>query len=363
MEDKWINICGKRFHFIWLRDNCLCNQCRHPTSFQKIYDISECIAPPRPIAITETDNHLIINWQETPAHRSIFPLSWLIDNAYDPQPQPLLAPDILWDRATIKQYQLPSYDIHNCEPETWMEQVATLGFALVKNVALGDLEPLISAIGPVHEFECGRFDTVKASESGRDVTYASSKPLLLHTDASHRYDPRLIEFLLFVENKATGGETVLVDGFKVAEDFRLHHPDYFQILAQTPVQFRHYEVVSRYFFCRTTSILELDAQDQVAAIYFSHKNCNRHLPFDKIEDYYAAYSTFFRYLKDPTYQYCFRLEAEDCLVMKNFRILHGRTPYDAGSGARHLKVGYVGWHYFMGRINFQRYKHLYMGFS
>ncbi len=32
---NYITVNGKRFHHIWLRDNCLCPECRHPTSFQK----------------------------------------------------------------------------------------------------------------------------------------------------------------------------------------------------------------------------------------------------------------------------------------------------------------------------------------
>ncbi|MGK7897773.1 MAG: TauD/TfdA family dioxygenase, partial [Xenococcus sp. (in: cyanobacteria)] len=53
------------------------------------------------------------------------------------------------------------------------------------------------------------------------------------------------------------------------------------------------------------------------------------------------------------------LRPGNCLIMKNFRILHGRTSYNTNLGSRHLKVGYVGWHYFAGRINFSQYRHLY----
>ncbi len=47
-NNSFITVEGNRFHYIWLRDNCLSPKCRHPSSFQKIYDISEVIEPPKP---------------------------------------------------------------------------------------------------------------------------------------------------------------------------------------------------------------------------------------------------------------------------------------------------------------------------
>jgi hypothetical protein len=322
--------------------------------------MSEFTLPPEPLSVEESKSELIITWNEASPHRSIFPISWLMDNAYDPEPESLFEADFLWDKAWMEAHPPESYDVCSSAPELWMKQVSTLGFALLRNLELDKLDSFISFIGPVHEFECGRFDTIQPTDKGRDVTYSASRPLLPHTDASHRYDPRLVEFLYCVENQANGGETVILDGFRIAEDFRQHHPEHFQTLAKIPVQFRHYEVQSEYFFCRVTPILELDEKGKVTGIYFSHKNCNRNLPFDQVEKYYEAYSVFFHYLKNPAYQYRFLLRPKDCLVMKNFRLLHGRTAFDANSGSRHLKVGYVGWHYFAGQRNFHRYKHLYL---
>lgn len=59
-DNNFIKVEGKRFHYIWLRDNCLCPECRHPTSFQKIYDISEAQSFPKPLSVLEENEKLTI---------------------------------------------------------------------------------------------------------------------------------------------------------------------------------------------------------------------------------------------------------------------------------------------------------------
>lgn len=46
------------------------------------------------------------------------------------------------------------------------------------------------------------------------------------------------------------------------------------------------------------------------------------------------------------------------LVNVALRLLHGRAAFIPSSGARHLKLGFVGWHYFDGQRNFKQSKHL-----
>ncbi|MGD1700283.1 gamma-butyrobetaine hydroxylase-like domain-containing protein [Dapis sp. BLCC M229] len=74
---------NKRFHYIWLRDNCLSEKSRHPSYFQKLYDFNKGKEIPKPKFVELTDKELIIDWDEHPPHRSIFPIEWLITYAYD----------------------------------------------------------------------------------------------------------------------------------------------------------------------------------------------------------------------------------------------------------------------------------------
>ncbi|MCL2933607.1 MAG: TauD/TfdA family dioxygenase [Trichodesmium sp. MAG_R03] len=79
-----------------------------------------------------------------------------------------------------------------------------------------------------------------------------------------------------------------------------------------------------------------------------------------MEKFYQAYSAFFCYVKNPVYQYEFRLQPRNLLLMYNDRILHGRKGFNSHSGMGHLEVTYITWDYFTARNNFERYKHLYL---
>ena len=371
LSDRFLTVNGQRFHYIWLRDHCLCSQCHHASSFQKVYDISDHIALPKPKSAAIQDQTLVVEWDEEQCHRSTFPIPWLLSYAYDrgngepsslpkPKSYPNAAP-VLWDRAwldvtpqTWPQFGASTFD-------TWIDQLDTLGFTIVRNLAWEDLDTFISSIGPIYELASyGRYSTVKAIPEGQDLSLSyAGNALSPHTDLAFVPAPRVVQLLYCVENQASGGESVLVDGYRVVQDFRTHHPDYFQILSETPVQFRQFYQQWDYFVSHTTPILKCDPVGTVTDIYFSHKNFGLDLPFEQIEGFYEAYCAFARYLKNPAYQYWFRMEPGDCQVLQNFRVLHGRNAFDPRSGPRHLEIAYMEWTYYAGRRDFHRVKPLY----
>ena len=374
-ENKsWIAINGKRFHYIWLRDNCLCPKCCHPTSFQKIHDLlSNLSSAPEPLSVVEQNGKLTITWKEEPVHESVFPISWLMDYAYDKEAghdnlhQKLELrnnQEILWDRAWVEANSPQKYEINTDNFDSWIEQILTLGFAILKINHVQELQSLISQIGPIHKMEEGEEVYIVKSKPGTGATdlTKTSHRFDPHTDyESVMYDPHLLGFFYCVENQVTGGESLLVDGFKVANDFRQAHPDYFNLLVEIPTQFQQIYTDLQYYFRRSRSVIELNRKGKVASVCVGTSHAyNWDLPFDKMENYYEAYFAFFKLLNDPAYQYSFRLEPGDCMVIQNFRVLHGRKAFDPNSGARELNVSYLPWSYFIGRENFKLFKNLYL---
>ena len=62
---------------------------------------------------------------------------------------------------------------------------------------------------------------------------------------------------------------------------------------------------------------------------------------DVLDTYYAARRWLADWLNDPQHQIEFKMEAGDVLVVDNHRVLHGRRPFDASGGHRHLQGCYV----------------------
>jgi len=60
-----------------------------------------------------------------------------------------------------------------------------------------------------------------------------------------------------------------------------------------------------------------------------------------IEPMYAAIGTLWRMLRDPKYQLHLRLRPGELIAYDNHRVLHGRAPFDASSGERHLQGCYI----------------------
>ena len=371
-SNRWITVNGKRFHHIWLRDNCLCPKCHHPTSFQKMHDLSKLYSAPEPLSVVQEDENLIITWKEKePCNQSIFPISWLMDYAYDNEAgcdnlhQKLELrknKEILWDRAWIEANLPPKYESGDDNFDSWIEQIFTLGFAILKIENVREVRNLMSQIGPIHKMEDGvEVYTVESKPDPTDLSRTGHR-LDPHNDyESFMSSPHLLQFIYCVENETTGGESLLVDGFKVAHDFRLAHPDYFNLLVETEPQFQQIYTDSQYYYRRSCPIIKLNTQKQVTSVNVATSHAyNWNLPFDKMERYYEAYLAFFSFVNHPDYKYYFRLEAGDCMVMQNFRILHGRKAFDPNSGVRELNVSYVPWSYFTGRENFKLFNDLYL---
>ena len=365
-KQRFVTVGGKRFHYIWLRDNCLCPQCRHPTSFQKLYDMSDRTSPPEPLSVEEQDGELRITWNEDPAHLSKFPVSWLLSHAYDNRDDYIKVEqeiedsrkEILWDKTWIEEHLSLLSEVLTFDSNLWLERIYTLGFAVLRNIDFNDLESTLSSIGPIYKSDHGLFSTIKAQAKSNDLGL-TGHALSLHTDYPYWHTPNLLSCLYCAKNEALGGESVMVDGFRVATDFRQEHPHLFNILSQTPIQFQQFYTQWQYYYCRTQPILELDKFGKLARINFAHSHSyNWKLPFDQMEQFYAAYTTFFQYLKNPVYQYCFRLKPRELLLMNNARILHGRQAFE---GNRHMEVACISWDFLNARERFHQNKHLYIG--
>ncbi len=350
----YITIRNKRFHYIWLRDNC--PSCRYAAPYQQLSDpnISDRPENPQPLSVELNEEQLIIDWDETPVHRSVFDIEWLLENAYDPQPARESDSYLLWNRTQLELQSPKAYDVQAINDDSWLNQLFNLGFVVLENLAPNELESWLSSIGPIYNVDYGKIFALKT----RAATKESFPPrdgcaLPPHNDLSYWGGHRLAQFLYCVEHQAIGGESFLVDGFRVAQDFRQDYPHYFQLLVETPVQFWLVDRHHQYRFCNSAPILECDHDGNLTTVRFSKRNCRPHLPFEQLEDFYQAYNTLFRYLKNPDYQHQFRLQAHSCLLFQNFRILHGRTAFDPATGNRKLNSGYVDWNFFVGRKNFQ----------
>jgi alpha-ketoglutarate-dependent taurine dioxygenase len=355
-DSRAITIEGDRYHLGWLRYCCLCPECRHPDSFQKTVELSDRDIPVAlSVDLRTTDGVLEVEWQEDPAHRSVYPLDWLRAHRWNGQPTTEARAEGLWDAKSV-QDRIRWHDARSCEgvDGPWIHDLYDNGFTLLQNVTPAELERILSEFEPVHYTEYGRYATVKANPDAEDLS-ETAYPLTPHTDYPYKQTTPLIQFCYFAENKASGGEFFLVDGQKVADDFKSTHPDLFDLLSQTPVEFEQLYTTWRYLYRIQRPIIQLDATGNAEAIYFGHSHCwTWQVPPNQSEDYYVAYHTFLKFLNDERYRWEHRFQDGECVAFRNSRVLHGRNSFDPRSGLRHLITTYLPWEQLEARIRFQR---------
>lgn len=71
------------YHYFWLRHNCdSIPRCRHPKTLERLVDSSEVPMTIKPTSARLDGANLHVEWQESPAHASVFSLPWLVQHAY-----------------------------------------------------------------------------------------------------------------------------------------------------------------------------------------------------------------------------------------------------------------------------------------
>jgi gamma-butyrobetaine dioxygenase len=350
-DAEFVTVDGHRFHHVWLRDNCPCPACRDGSSYQKIHDPCERAAVPAAIELRA--DALVLTWSDDPSPHPIG-RGWLLANAYDRRrAAPVREERLVWDDQTLAGSPSAIHDAARLEDRAWVDEIVRLGFVRLGNLPRSGLEAFVASIGPIsHYISPEPFIPIKIIPGGEDLGL-SSHALSPHTDLS--YMPHmhpLIVGLYCVANDSPGGESFVVDGYRVAADLEREAPEDFDRLRRTPATFRQFDPVAGYHFTRTTPVLRCSAAGAISALTFSHKNFSVDLPFDEMAAYYGAYRGLLARLRDRRYQHVFKLAPGQLLLVENERVLHGRRAFDPRVGTRHFEAFHVSWDYLAAQRDF-----------
>jgi alpha-ketoglutarate-dependent taurine dioxygenase len=356
---KYINIQGTSFHYNWLREHCPC--CRYPSPYQQLYDTAisgdtEEILDP--ISIEISNNSLIIIWDEQPPHKSVFDIPAILKHSSLCDKKEIDDKNVYWNKDILGSFSTPEYSIQNgkISDESWLSQLQKFGFILLKDTSQEEMKSFLAGFSPLNESYFGKtFDLNEQNKKKK-----MNKPfkgggcaLPLHNDLTFWDDHKLLQFLYCEKSSPIGGDSILVDGFYVAEEFKRNFPEYFEILTSTKVEFGLNDPNYQYLFRNSSTILECDNFGKMETIRFSKRNCRPYFTnAKKMERFYEAYHALFNQLKNKENQFRYHLESKDCLMFQNFRLLHGRTAFDISLGGRKLHAGYYDWKYFQARLDF-----------
>ena len=340
---EWSDSTVSEFHFLWLRDNCPC--CVHPYTLEQTYEVVNAPKNLKPVEIEVTSSGaLAIEW-EPEDHKSIFHPGWLKKHCYSNQtPTSPNMKSVSWDSSTRTKPDEYEWEKIVSDEEVelrWLQSVQTSGCALIHGVPQTDpaVGEVANRIGVVRHSNFGdlfdvRVDFDPVSNSNTDLE------LPPHTDLPTReYQPGM-QLLHCITNNVKGGSSTLVDGFRVAEELQDRHPRAYELLTTVSWDFANRSRTSDYRW--KAPMIGLDNFNELFEIRAgSWLRYPLQAPPELMDEMYEAYQIFETTSHDKKFQIKFRLEAGDCMIFDNRRILHGRTAFEAQSGNRHLRGCYV----------------------
>jgi gamma-butyrobetaine dioxygenase len=332
------------FPHIWLRDNCRCGKCRDPRNGQRLFDALDLPAEPKPREARLENEAVVVRWAGED-HESRYPAGWLEahDLSADARARRRVAhrhwgaeiandlPQADWPRVLAE----PAQELH------LLEGLAAYGFAMLHKVPAepGQVAAVGDRLGHVRVTNYGQIFDVVSMPNPNNLAF-TAVGLGVHTDNPYRDPTPGLQMLHCLEADAPGGDTLLVDGFRAAEELRRRHPEEFALLARLPLPFHFADAKAD--LRAATPMISTDFEGRVTAVHFNNRSMTAlDLPEDQVTAWYRAYRRFAAILREPAGELRLRLAPGDLIIMENNRALHGRTAFNPNLGRRHLQGCYV----------------------
>lgn len=340
---------GKTSHFqhFWLRDHCQCSECRHPETKQRLVDTFTIPRHIKPTAVEGTETGIQLRWGN--GHESFFTWDWLHLHSYNPRLEKYLSPQLkLWG-AEIKD-KLPEIDYAEVMESDkgvarWTAKIVKYGFCYVNNTPISPeaTKELVERIAFIRQTHYGGFYDFTADLSKSDTAY-TNLALPVHTDTTYFTDPAGLQvFHLLSHDSGSGGETLLVDGFRAAKILLDEDADSYKILSKVRIP------------AHASGNVDTSIQPYAPFPVLNHHPVNGDLvqvrwnnddrgTMDRwndgyeVERFYEAMRKWNAILTRRDIEYRSQLKPGKTLVFDNWRVLHGRSAF---TGERRVCGAYV----------------------
>ena len=212
------------------------------------------------------------------------------------------------------------------------------GFIVLKNCEqnMRPVEEIANKIGYVRNSIFGGLWRFESNKSKADSAYTQEE-LRPHTDATYSNDAPGLQLLLCCEYSAEGGESIMVDGLKIAEEIKKSDNEIFNVLSNIKVKGNY--IGDGVYLEAERPIFKLDDNKEIIQVSFN--NYDR-APFridnNVTKKFYEAIKKFDLIANNRDYQWRHILKPGELLIFNNWRILHGRGSF---SGTRKISGCYI----------------------
>lgn len=342
---EWADGESSEFDSLWLRDNRPEDRDAH--SGQRLIDVTDLPQDPVIRSAALSGSAVTVDWEGEPRSAS-FSLDWLrMHGRGDPDLRPDHAVRLWLEGSALDPTRdfawLPALTFQSDAGRRaqWLARLLRDGLAFVSEVPARESAVLETTelIGRVAETNYGRTFDVRTVPQPENLAY-SDAGLGLHTDNPYREPVPGFQALHVLVASSEGGETLLADGFAIAEHLRATAPEAFERLAHQPIPFRYQSKDAELYAERP--LIGLSGEGEIRAVHYNSRSIAplRLAPRD-VRGFYDAYRRFAALLREPRFQVKLRLAEGTVVVFDNQRVLHGRTAYSSARHARHLRGCYL----------------------
>ncbi|MFQ6022697.1 MAG: trimethyllysine dioxygenase [Acidiferrobacterales bacterium] len=339
--------------WLWLRDHCQCAECVHPETRQRLvntFQLPQNISAAR-AELSDNGNSVGVIWHPD-GHRSRYPVD-LLDGEFATAVHAVRKPE-LWDATVAENIPRVAYDAVMSSDDgllRWLGAIEHFGFCFVHGTppTANETRQLAERVGYLRQTIFGDLWEFEADLSRGDTAYTNLE-LLPHTDGTYSHDAPGLQMLHCLQFSGTGGESVLVDGFRVADELRREAPDAFETLCRIRVPGQYIEPGIHLMANRP--VFRLD--DRGAVIQVSFNNYDRaplRMSPTEAATFYAASRAFDEIVQRSEMQLRFALTPGEALLFDNWRLLHGRAAFE---GKRHVVGCYLNREDFESRVRVLR---------
>ncbi|KAI9098893.1 mitochondrial protein [Phlyctochytrium arcticum] len=391
------------YNSIWLRDHCRCSSCFHSVTKQRLLDTSSIpldIAPTT-MAISSDGTTIKFVWQD--GHESLLDVAWLRAHSYSPQlPPPSSSSNVnshtpqprqkkLWksdlasrlESVTVPFDQVMSSTNNDQGLAEWLLHLDVHGIGLVSGVPATPqaTEQLARRIAFIRETHYGGFWDFTADLAHGDTAY-TNLALPAHTDTTYFTDPCGLQMFHLLEHDGTGGDSLFVDGFSVAQQLKEKYPAAYHTLSTTPLMahsagdpatfiqpaaakpiLNHHlhpdllptpggpsnrrDIPRSRYTPSNLSQIRFNNDDRSPFIPASSTQNSSGVPSTIVQSFYTALKHWTDLLRSPSNELWLKLEPGTAVMFDNWRVLHGRASF---TGKRRLCGAYINWDDYQSRI-------------
>ena len=339
LKVKFVNNLEDNFPIIWLRDHAKdCMSWDDRSSQRKTFtaglDKSLHI---KKTSIIENGKYLDILWSdlENPTRYSY---EFLLKNSLNKENKSRNVK--IWEKSDLNEDVYIDYEIAISKVgfKKFLQKLYNWGFCVITNcnTEMKSVETIANKIGYVRHSIFGGLWSFQSDENMADSAYTQEE-LRPHTDSTYSNDAPGLQLLLCCEYNAKGGESIMVDGFKIAETIKKENREIFDILSNIEVPGNY--IGDGVLLEAKRPIFKIDSDKELIQVSFNnYDRADFRLKNDLMIKFYEAIKKFDLIANSKEFQWRHILKPGELLIFNNWRILHGRGEF---KGIRKMSGCYI----------------------